>query len=91
MIKEKDGYKLYSPMNTYDVNYHLLDEQGNDYLIDSGDVGEIEQDVEDYAIILWQDLKELFDIEYIKSIAWKVTKVNDTLGLRSTLDKITIL
>lgn len=92
LIKEKDGHRLYGNMNTWDTNYHLIDEYGNDYLIDIGDVATNEEDYEEYELsIMWEDLKELWDIEYIKEIAWKVDEVNDTLGLRNALDKITIL
>lgn len=90
-IKEKDGYTLFRPMNTWDTNYHLVDNKGNDYLIDTCDVHDTLDDTEEYGGVTWKELSTLEDIEYIKDWAWKKIKADDSLVLRKSLDKITIL
>lgn len=74
VIKEKGDFKLLRPFNSWDTNYHLVDTKNDlDHLIDIGDVyeeSEIE-DKEDFGGLLWEELKELDDIDYIMEFVWK--------------------
>lgn len=77
VIKEKDGYVLYSPSNNWDMNYHLVDEErGREYLIDICDVYDSDdiEDEENFSGLRWNDFKELVDIDDIKTYAWKVNE-----------------
>lgn len=88
IIKEKDGYTLYRPMHSWDTNYHLVDSEDTDYLIDTSDVYDDWEDVEEYGGMLWSELKELECIETVKDNAWKITTPNDTIMLQRKLDRI---
>lgn len=72
MINKKGKYELYYPKHSQDMNYHLIDTDDMiDYLIDICDVTDDKKDLE---YLLWDDLKSLNDIEYIKSYSWKRIK-----------------
>lgn len=76
LINKREGYKLYYPYNSWDMNYHLLDEQERKiYLIDICDVYDEEDEVAEEGGLLWDDLKSLIDIDYIKEFSWKVKKI----------------
>lgn len=75
-ICKKEGITLVAPFNTWDTNYHLYDGEGNDYLIDCGDVRDSLEEIEEYGGVLWEDLRNLNDVENIKECAWKVDKVD---------------
>ena len=77
LIKEKDGHKLVKPFNSWDMNYHLYDDKGNDYLIDIEDIQDNESDLEEYGGMLWSEFSELESIEYVKEMAWKINKVDE--------------
>lgn len=91
VIAEKDGYTLFGNMNTWDMNYHLVDSKGNDYLIDTGDVHDIVESVDEYGGLLWEELKSLDDIDMIKECSWKTVEADDMLMLRVRLDKLNIV
>lgn len=71
-ICQKEGYTLYRPLNDWDMNYHLIDDEGNDHLIDIGEVHDNEHDLEECGGILWGNLSTLDDIEECLEMAWKV-------------------
>ena len=76
LISKKEGYKLYYPQHSWDMNYHLLDEQERKiYLIDICDVYDEEDEAEEEGGLLWNDLKSLIDIDYIKEYSWKVKRI----------------
>lgn len=78
MICMKDKHKLYRPYNEWDMNYHLIDDKGNEYLIDIDDVTDDITDIEnEYSIILWEDFSTLSDIDTIKEYAWKIIPSDD--------------
>lgn len=71
IIKKIEGYTLYSPFNTWDMNYHLVSENEDiDYLIDIEDVYTDKEAMGENDGLLWDDLKELADIEKIKLYVW---------------------
>lgn len=76
VIKEKGNYVLSRPRNSWDMNYRLTNRyNGKEYLIDICDVYEeddIDEDFEEGDALMWEDFKELKDIEEIKQWAWKV-------------------
>ena len=54
------------------MNYHLVSEnEGLDYLIDICDVYEDRDEMEEHGGLMWDDLKELADIEEILPYAWQ--------------------
>lgn len=71
IIYQKEGYTLYSPLNEWDMNYHLIDDDGNDHLIDIGDVHDNDHDLEECGGILWDDLRTLFNLIDCRDVAWK--------------------
>ena len=72
IIKKIKGYTLYRPFNSQDMNYHLVSEnEGIDYLIDIGDDYEDRDEMEENGGLMWDDLKELVDIEEILPYAWQ--------------------
>lgn len=76
IIKEIEGFTLYRPYNSWDMNYHLIaHNEGLEYLIDIGDVYKNENDSENYGGIEWNVLKELSHMDYIKSAVWKTKKI----------------
>ncbi len=69
MINSKNGFTLHYPLNCWDMNYHLIDDNaGNDYLIDICDIS----DEDDDNYYSWEKLKALEDIDEIKELAWKI-------------------
>lgn len=68
---EKEGYTLVRPLNTQDMNYHLIDSEGNDFLISIDDVYDSEEDVIEKGGILWDNLVYLKNIEEVKQVSWK--------------------
>lgn len=92
VINEKDGHILYAPMNTWDTNYHLTDNEGNDYLISTDDVARTIEESEEYDIgLMWEDLSTLSDIDNIKDYAWKVIEKDASFGLREAMSRIKII
>ena len=70
MKKTKKNYVLYAPQNTWDMNYHLLDNDKEiEYLIDIDDVTDNEDD-EDGGLFI-KTLLELKDIDEILAYVWK--------------------
>lgn len=75
VIKEKGDFKLLRPFNGWDTNYHLVDTKNDlDHLIDIWDVYEENEvgDMDDFGGLLWEELKELGDIENIMEFVWKI-------------------
>ncbi|MCC9083760.1 hypothetical protein LOS22_15155 [Enterococcus faecium] len=72
IIAENEKYLLKHPLNSWDMNYHLIEkETGKDYLIDIGDVADNEQELEKYDLnLLFSDLQNL-EIDLIKENSWK--------------------
>ena len=72
IIAENEKYLLKHPLNSWDMNYHLIEkETGKDYLIDIGDVADNEQEREKYDLnLLFSDLQNL-EIDLIKENSWK--------------------
>ena len=74
IISRNKEYVLSSPRNDWDTNYSLYDEKESlVYLIDTGDVHDNVDDLEEYGGILFQDLINL-DIYEIRDAAWKIEK-----------------
>lgn len=71
-IAENEKYLLKHPLNSWDMNYHLIEkETGKDFLVDIGDVADNEQEREKYDLnLLFSDLQNL-DIDLIKENSWK--------------------
>lgn len=89
VICEKDGYALIRPFNSWDMNYHLYDKNGNDYLIDIDNVCNDEEERNLYGGISWEELSTLQDIEHIKEYAWKIKERNeDSLQFFDVLSSI---
>lgn len=76
LIIEKEGHSLYRPLNTQDMNYHLIDDEGNDHLIDIDDVCDTEEKLDEHGGILWSNLSKLEDIDEAKETAWQVNEVD---------------
>ena len=71
VIARKDNYTLTKPLNTWDTNYRLNDEDNDiSYLIDCDDIANNNEEQDEYGGILFEELI-LMDIELIKEIAWK--------------------
>ena len=72
IIAENEKYLLKHPLNSWDMNYHLIEkETGKDFLIDIGDVADNEQELEKYDLnLLFSDLQNL-EIDLIKENSWK--------------------
>ena len=71
MITTKKNYKLYAPRNSWDTNYHLLDDDKEiEYLIDVNDVTDDEDD-EDGGLFI-KTLLGLKDIDEILIYAWRL-------------------
>lgn len=93
MGKTKKNYLLYAPQNSWDTNYHLLDDKSKiEYLIDIWDVTDNVNDEDGYLYI--ETLLNLEDIEYILMYAWKKkTYISDTYlnllnGSKKTLEQL---
>ena len=70
MKTTKENFKLYAPQNSWDMNYHLLDDNKKiEYLIDIDEVTNDEND-EDGGLFI-KTLLELQDLDEILSYAWK--------------------
>ena len=78
MIAKKNGFKLYAPEHSQDMNYHLVDDENMiDYLIDICDVyDEEDEEFEEYGGLIWADLKSLNDIDEILIYAWRKLDMN---------------
>ena len=77
IVKENKDYRLTRPYNCYDMNYHVLEKATRkEYLIDIGDVYSMEDlnhdGLSEYPDIIWDELKELENMEEILYYAWKV-------------------
>lgn len=72
IIAENEKYLLKYPLNSWDMNYHLIEkETGKDFLIDIGDVADNEEEREKYDLnLLFSDLQNL-EIDLIKENSWK--------------------
>ena len=72
IIAENEKYLLRHPLNSWDMNYHLIEkETGKDFLVDIGDVADNEQEREKYDLnLLFSDLQNL-EIDLIKENSWK--------------------
>ena len=70
VIRDEGAFILTKPMNSWDTNYHLYDTLNKiEYLIDIGDVGSDDSDMEYYSI-LFNDLIEL-DLNDLIDYSWK--------------------
>lgn len=66
----KKNYMLYAPQNSWDMNYHLLDNDKEiEYLIDIDDVSDDENDENGGLFI--ETLLELKNINEILTYVWK--------------------
>ena len=72
VISQKENMILTSPMNSWDMNYHLYElETGQDHLIDIDDVVDTLEEQEEYeAALLFKELKE-FELDELKEYSWK--------------------
>lgn len=75
-ICQKEGYTLYRPLNSQDMNYHFIDSERKDHLIDIEDIHDNEHDLEEHGGMLWGSLSTLEDIEECLEMAWKVIPAN---------------
>ncbi len=70
MKPKKENYTLYGPQNSWDMNYHLLDDDKKiEYLIDIRDVTNDETDDDGFLHV--ETLLSLEDIDTILFYAWK--------------------
>ena len=76
MITSKKNYNLYGPQNSWDMNYHLLDDKKKiEYLIDIDDVT---SDMDNEGLYI-ETLIKLEDIDEILTYVWKEKKyISDT-------------
>jgi len=82
MIEQKRNYRLYSPTNSWDMNYHLVDDSlGIDYLIDTGDIQENVEAVEEYGGMVWEEFKSLNFIDEMIELSWKQEKASVEIDL----------
>lgn len=95
MKTNNKDYILYSPQNSWDMNYHLLDNKNKiEYLIDICDVTDNEDD-EDGGLFI-KKLLELKDINDILTYVWKEKPymseyhLNLLNGSKKTLDQLII-
>ena len=93
MTTKKQNYKLYAPQHTWDMNYHLLDDNKKiEYLIDINDVTD---DANDDGLYI-KTLLNLEDIDEILSYVWKKEKyIADSYtkllsGTKKTIDQLLI-
>ena len=72
IIAENEFYLIKSPLNEWDMNYHLIEkETGKDFLIDIDDVADNEEEREKYELgLLFSDLKNLV-IDLLIEYSWK--------------------
>ena len=93
MKTTKENFKLYAPQNSWDMNYHLLDDNKKiEYLIDIDEVTNDEND-EDGGLFI-KTLLELQDLDEILSYAWKEERyisdsyMNLISGTKETIDEL---
>ena len=93
MTTNKENYTLYGPQNSWDMNYHLLDDDKKiEYLIDIDDVTDNENDKDGGLFI--ETLLELKDIDTILSYVWKEkpyisdSNLNLLNGTRKTIKQL---
>lgn len=73
IICKKDGFTLYRPFNSWDMNYHLMEEAtGTDYLIDIYSVYDCSEEAEYEGGLFWGEFCELMNIGEITDQAWKI-------------------
>lgn len=73
ILCQKDGWILENPKNSWDMNYHLINEETlDDHLIDIGDVYDEGDEGFGEEGLNWETLKTLSDIEECLTYAWKV-------------------
>ena len=72
IIAENEKYLLKHPLNSWDMNYHLIEkETGKDFLIDIDDVADNEEEREKYdLVLLFSDLKNL-NTDLLIENSWK--------------------
>lgn len=72
IIAENDLYIVKSPLNEWDMNYHVIEkESGKDFLIDIEEVAENEEELEKYELgLLFSDLQNLV-IDLLIENSWK--------------------
>lgn len=73
IIAENELYLVKSPLNEWDMNYHVIEkESGKDFLIDIDDVADNEEEIEKYELgLIFSDLQNL-NIELLIENSWKV-------------------
>jgi hypothetical protein len=72
MINQNENYRLYSPGNSWETNYTLMDDSANiAYLIDCGDVQNNADEIEEYGGMVWDDFKSLDFIGDMIELSWK--------------------
>lgn len=73
IIAENELYIVKSPLNGWDMNYHVFEkESGKDFLIAIDDVADNEEEIEKYELgLLFSDLQNL-NIELLIENSWKV-------------------
>ena len=93
MKTQKQNYNLYAPQHTWDMNYHLLDDNKKiEYLISIDYVTDDEND-EDGGLYI-KTLLNLEDIDEILSYVWKEERyIADSYikllsGTKKTIDQL---
>ena len=91
-MKKQQNYNLYAPQHTWDMNYHLLDNQKKiEYLISTDDVSDDENEG-----LHIETLLNLKNIDEILSYVWKETNyisdsyINLLNGTKKTIDQLLI-
>jgi len=94
MKTKKENYKLYAPQNSWDMNYHLLDDNKKiEYLIDIDEITNDENEHEDGGLFI-KTLLELQDLDEILDYAWKEkpyisdSYTNLISGTKETLEQL---
>lgn len=78
IICEKDGFTLFRPFNSWDMNYHLIeDSTGTDYLIDIDTVYDCSEEAENEGGLFWDEFCKLMDIGVIIEYAWKILESDE--------------
>ena len=93
METKKKNYSLYGPQNSWDMNYHLLDDKKKiEYLIDICDVTDDLNEKDEYLHI--ETLLKLEDIDEILNYVWKQksyisdTYMNLLSGTKKTIEQL---
>ena len=91
-MEKQQKYNLYAPQHSWDMNYHLLDNQKKiEYLISTDDVSDDENEG-----LHIETLLKLEDIDEILSYVWKETNyisdsyINLLNGTKKTIDQLLI-